>query len=216
MKYPSPSLAGSPGGSLAGRPPRVRATEYTPAVLRFPSGDCVTGSLQVISSTGGLLSLSKPLIRGTRIKVMFLTHRGPVLGSAEMLSPVSWTEQPFRFVTLAYGDQRRLKAITGDTSRVEASIPEPIRPIAGREQVRTEQVRTEQVRTEQVCTELVRAELPRTELIRAELIRTELVGRETVGTEPDWIDKYRAALSQNPPRRPFLERMLEALIPGTK
>ncbi len=159
-----------PPPSLACRAPRVRATEYTPAVLRFPSGDCVTGSLEVISSTGGLLSLSKPLIRGTRIKVMFLTQRGPVLGSAEMLSPVSWTEQPFRFVALAYGDQRRLKAITGDSSKLEMPIPELTRPI----------------------------------------LNTEL------NTEPDWIDKYRAAVSRNPPRRPLLERMLGALMPGTK
>ncbi len=73
----------------------------------------MTGRLEVFSSTGGLLCLSKPLIRGTRIKVMFLTQTGPVMGSAEMLTPVSWTQQPFRFVALAAGDQRRLQAITG-------------------------------------------------------------------------------------------------------
>jgi hypothetical protein len=126
----------------------------------------VTGSLAVISSTGGLLCLSKPLIRGTRIKVMFLTQRGPVLGAAEMLSPVSWTEQPFRFLTLAYGDQRRLKAITGDSQKLEAPIPERTRP--------------------------------------------------ALNTEPEWIDKYRAAISHDPARKPLLERMFEALIPGTK
>jgi hypothetical protein len=135
----------------------------------------VTGSLEVISSTGGLLSLSKPLIRGTRIKVMFLTQRGPVLGTAEMLSPVSWTEQPFRFVTLAYGDQRRLQAITGcSPSKLELPIPKQTRMIRN----------------------------PEPEPI--------------LNTEPEWIDKYRAAVSQNPPRRPLLERMLGALIPGTK
>ena len=94
-----------PVPSLARRAPRIRTTERTPAVLRFQSGDCVTGRLEVFSSTGGLLCLSKPLIRGTRIKVMFLTQTGPVMGSAEMLTPVSWTEQPFRFVALASGDQ---------------------------------------------------------------------------------------------------------------
>src|SRR6266849_8970012 len=78
--------------SAAWRAPRVRATEYTPAVLRFPCGDCATGSLEVISSTGGLLRLSKPLIRGTRIKVMFLTQSGPVLGAAEMLKSVELSD----------------------------------------------------------------------------------------------------------------------------
>ena len=158
MTYPPPSLAG--------RAPRVRATEYTPAVLRFPSGDCVTGSLEVISSTGGLLGLSKPVIRGTRIKVMFLTQWGPVLGSAEMLSPVSWTQQPFRFVALAYVDQRRLQALTGCSSKLEMPAPEQT--------------------------------------------------SRSLETEPEWIGKYLAAVSRNPPRRPLLERMLEALMPGTK
>ena len=155
-----------PAPSLARRAPRIRTTERTPAVLRFQSGDCVTGRLEVFSSTGGLLCLSKPLIRGTRIKVMFLTQTGPVMGSAEMLTPVSWTQQPFRFVALASGDQRRLQTITGCSPRVETPIPEPT--------------------------------------------------SHTLDAEPDWIDKYRAAVSQNPPRRPLLARMLEALMPGTK
>ena len=88
-----------PVSSLPSRAPRVRTTEYTPAVLRFPSGDTVTGRLEVFSATGGLLCLPKPLIRGTRIRVMFLTPKGPVLGAAEMLTPVSWNQQAFRFVT---------------------------------------------------------------------------------------------------------------------
>ena len=169
-----------PPSSLARRAPRVRVTEYTPAVLRFPSGDCVTGSLEIISSTGGLLSLSKPLIRGTRIKVMFLSQRGPVLGAAEMLSPASWTEQPFRFVALAYGDQRRLKALTGllETGNAESGADQAdnvqVGPVARRSP------------------------------------------EESFNPEPDWIDKYRAAVSRNPPRRPLLERMLEAFTPGSK
>lgn len=155
-----------PAPSLARRAPRIRTTERTPAVLRFQSGDCVTGRLEVFSSTGGLLCLSKPLIRGTRIKVMFLTQTGPVMGSAEMLTPVSWTEQPFRFVALASGDQRRLQAITGCSPRAEMPIPEPT--------------------------------------------------SRTVNPEPDWIDKYRAAVSRTPPRKRLLERMLDAVKPGTK
>jgi hypothetical protein len=42
---------------------------------------------------------------------MFLTAAGMVLGSAEMLSPLSWGLQPFRFVALADEDQDRLKTI---------------------------------------------------------------------------------------------------------
>ena len=53
---------------------------------------------------------------------MFLTQNGPVLGAAEMLSPVSWTQQPFRFVALAYVDQRRLQAITGSSVKLEKPV----------------------------------------------------------------------------------------------
>jgi hypothetical protein len=67
--------------------------------------------LETVSLTGGLLSMAKMLDRGSRIKLMFLTHTGPVLGAAEMLSPVSTTRQPFRFVALEEGDQRRLRAV---------------------------------------------------------------------------------------------------------
>jgi len=51
------------------------------------------------------------LDRGSRIKVMFLTHTGPVLGAAEMLNPVSTTRQPFRFVALEESDQGRLRTV---------------------------------------------------------------------------------------------------------
>jgi hypothetical protein len=56
----------------------------------------------------------------SRIKLMFLTDKGPVLGAAELLSPVSSTRQPFRFVALAYTDRRRLRAITQDYFKAEA------------------------------------------------------------------------------------------------
>jgi hypothetical protein len=41
---------------------------------------------------------------------MFLTCRGSVLGAAEMLSPISWSLQPFKFVRLCDGDEARLQA----------------------------------------------------------------------------------------------------------
>jgi hypothetical protein len=134
-------------------------------VIRLQGGDSVTGNLEVISSTGGLLRLSKPLILGTRIKVMFLTESGPVLGAAEMLGAISWTHQPFRFVALTYGDQRRLQAVTGCSSKLGMPSPEGASRIVDSEQ-------------------------------------------GIVDTEHQWIDKYRAAVAQNPPRRPLLKRIL--------
>jgi hypothetical protein len=83
------------------RSPRARLADVTPAVLRLPDGRRHRGELESISLTGGLLS----------IKLMFLTQTGPVAGAAEMLTPVSATRQPFRFVELEDGDQSRLRAV---------------------------------------------------------------------------------------------------------
>jgi hypothetical protein len=158
----------TPQSASACRAPRIRPTEFTPAVIRFRGGDSVTGNLEVFSSTGGLLRLSKPLILGTRIKLLFLTECGPVLGAAEMLSAMSWTHQPFRFVELTYGDQRRLQAVTGCSSKPEMPIPAPT---------------------------------------------SRILESEHKDSDPEnqWIDKFRTAVAQNPPRRPLLKRML-----GTK
>jgi len=100
---------------------RVRLTDFTPAVLRLQDGGCTTGSLEVISPTGGLLGLSKPVDRGSRVKLMFLSQKGPVLGTAEMLGPVSRTRQPFRFVALSHADQRKLQIATQWSSQAEAT-----------------------------------------------------------------------------------------------
>lgn len=88
------------------REPRLRLTDLTPAVLRLRNGGCITGSLDVISLKGGLLCLSRPVDRGSSVKLMFLSRNGPVLGTAEMLSPVSWTRQ-LRSVTGISIDCRR-------------------------------------------------------------------------------------------------------------
>jgi hypothetical protein len=92
------------------RAPRVHLADSTPAVLRFQDGQRASGNLQVFSLTGGLLSLPTPINQGSQVKLMFLTHTGPVLGAAEMLSPVTRTQQAFRFVSLQVDDRRRLGA----------------------------------------------------------------------------------------------------------
>jgi hypothetical protein len=92
------------------RAPRACFAEPTPAVLRFRDGHRVPAKLRTISITGGLLCLSKPVDQGSQVKVMFLTGSGSVLGAAEMLSPLSWSFQPFKFVGLYDADQRRLQA----------------------------------------------------------------------------------------------------------
>jgi hypothetical protein len=93
------------------RSPRLQFAHTTPAVLRAQNGRRIRGTLQVISVTGGLLCLSSPVDQGSRVKLMFLTDAGTVLGTAEMLPSVSATLQPFRFVQIDENDERRLREI---------------------------------------------------------------------------------------------------------
>src|SRR5438477_7586867 len=88
---------------------RVHLPNPTPAVLRCQDGSRVAGNLQVISVAGGMLRLSQPLDPSTRASVMFLTDGGPVLGKAEMLSPLSRTQQAFRFISLDQNNQHNLQ-----------------------------------------------------------------------------------------------------------
>ncbi|MGA3087443.1 MAG: hypothetical protein ABSD75_02450 [Terriglobales bacterium] len=101
--------------------PRAHLQGDIPTVLRFSNGQRIGANLQVISLTGGLLSLSQPVVQGSQVKLMFLTGAGSVLGGAEMLSPVASGLQPFRFVSLAADDHRRLGALIQQRSGQEES-----------------------------------------------------------------------------------------------
>jgi hypothetical protein len=122
--------------------------------------------LEVFSATGGLLCLPKPLIRGTRIRVMFVTPKGPVLGAAEMLTPVSWNQQPFRFVSTADQDQHKPRVTGAHSPKLDSPVQQS--------------------------------------------------GIQVPDPDPQWIDKYRAAVSRNPPRRPLLARLLKTLRLGSR
>ena len=96
------------------RAPRISFAENTPAVVRSGDG-CRKAKLQTVSITGGLLYLPKPVDQGSQVKLMFLTRSGAVQGAAEMLSPISWSLQPFKFLKLYDDDQRRLEATIQST-----------------------------------------------------------------------------------------------------
>ena len=92
------------------RPERVRLDEAIPAVVRFNDGNRTSGRLKVVSMTGGLLSLPRPVRQGSVGKLMFLTSAGSVLGSAEMLTPMSWELQPFKFIGFSGDDHGKLES----------------------------------------------------------------------------------------------------------
>lgn len=117
-------MSGLPQPHPQWRVPRAQLEGKTPAVLRFPNGERTNAKLQVISLTGGLLSLSEPLVQGSRVKVMFLTGAGSVLGGVEMLRPVTDALQPFRFVSLEAADQRRLGTLIWERSNQNKSEQE--------------------------------------------------------------------------------------------
>jgi hypothetical protein len=93
------------------RPQRLRLAEAIPIVLRRQDGRRVPGKLQCVSLTGGLVVPSSLLPPGSMVRLIFVTPKGPVTGTAEMLHPISWTEQPFRFAAVPDTDQHRLSAV---------------------------------------------------------------------------------------------------------
>src|SRR6185437_3610025 len=93
------------------RAQRVGFEEKTPVVVRFPGGVRCSAQLQVISVTGGLLCLQRPVQPGVVGKLMFLTNKGCIAGDAQMLTPVAWDRQPFKFTTLREDDHYRLTTL---------------------------------------------------------------------------------------------------------
>jgi hypothetical protein len=91
------------------RAPRFNLADITPAILRFQDGRRTQAQLETISLTGGMLCVPGSVQPDSHVKLMFVTPTGPVLGTAEMLRPVSLSKQPFRFVTLEQDDLRRLQ-----------------------------------------------------------------------------------------------------------
>ena len=102
------------------RPDRVRFSETIPAVIRMADGNRTSGRLKVVSITGGLLSLSRPIRQGIVGKLMFLTPSGSVFGSAQMLTPLSWELQPFKFIALREDDHQRLQ------TTIKVSVERPV------------------------------------------------------------------------------------------
>ena len=116
-------MSSSPQSHPPWRVPRAHLEGRNPAVLRFANGQTTGANLQVISVTGGLLSLPQPVVQGSQVKLIFLTGAGAVLGGAEMLRPVTNGLQPFRFVSLAADDHRRLGALVGQQSSQNEAEP---------------------------------------------------------------------------------------------
>lgn len=90
------------------RSPRLRLAEDTAIVLRCLDGKRVSGNLRCVSMTGGLVTPASLIPTGSLVSLIFVTPKGPVVGTAQMLHPVSWREQPFRFTAVLDSYKHRL------------------------------------------------------------------------------------------------------------
>jgi hypothetical protein len=107
----TPFMPYAPQTEFRERAERVGFDEKTPVVVRFAGGVRCSAQLQVVSVTGGLLCLQRPVQPGAVGKLMFLTSKGCITGDAQMLVPVAWDRQPFKFTTLHEDDRYKLQTI---------------------------------------------------------------------------------------------------------
>ena len=93
------------------RSPRLRLTEDTPIAIRCLDGKRVSGNLHYVSVTGGLVTPTSLIPPCSLVSVIFVTLKEPVVGTAQMLHPVSWREQPFRFTAVLDSYKHRLEVM---------------------------------------------------------------------------------------------------------
>lgn len=95
------------------RATRVKFGGSIPAAIRSEVSGAVRAKLHVLSTTGGLFILAKPLEPGDFVQVTLQTSQGAIRGMAEILQPTrkstSGCLQPFRFVALDDEDHSRLR-----------------------------------------------------------------------------------------------------------
>lgn len=105
-------MAYFPQPNPAKRATRIKLPGSVVVAVRSEGSQAVTGKLCDLSTSGGLLLLSKALEQGDFVEVAFETAHGIVCGMAELLSARGGTEsgclQPFRFVALDDADHTRL------------------------------------------------------------------------------------------------------------
>ena len=95
------------------RATRVKFGGSVLVAIRSEASGAIRAKLHVLSTTGGLFILAKPLEPGDFVQVTFQTSQGAIRGMAEMLQPTqesaSGCLQPFRFVALDDEDHSRLR-----------------------------------------------------------------------------------------------------------
>ena len=171
------------------RSPRVRFAHTMPAVLRFSNGQSGPAEIRVLSLTGGLLTLPRCVHHGARVKMMFLLETGAVLSAVELLRPINWTQQPFRFLDLEPRDVHRLQS----TIQNELGMAVPVR--------KSESVTA----SSESPKPAVRALSTKTSTASVAPLGAMAGASETAALDDAWITRYRANLDRRnaPRKRPF-------------
>lgn len=95
------------------RAPRVKLSGTVLLLARLENGRQFRGKLHLLSVTGGLVHLEKPIDEGIRVEVLFHIGDSTVRTCARMLFPMWATQgflQPFEFKDLAERERSRLES----------------------------------------------------------------------------------------------------------
>jgi hypothetical protein len=95
------------------RPFRVKLRGSVLALVRLPNRRSIRASFQVLSTTGGIIHLEKPLDEKLEVEFIFHIQRSTIRCHAQMLFPMWATQgwmQPFRFLDLSDDSRQSLDA----------------------------------------------------------------------------------------------------------
>lgn len=104
-------MARSQHSRQGSRATRVKLLGSVLALVELQNGRHVRARLHQLSTTGGVLQVTKPLDEGIAVKLIFHVGSTTVRSNAQMLFPMWATRgclQPFRFTDLDEDDRGRL------------------------------------------------------------------------------------------------------------
>jgi hypothetical protein len=107
------------------RATRILMTKPVTAIVVQEDGQHSNCKLQIVSVTGGLLQVGKPLSTGNFVELAFQANSSTVHGMAEMLSPMAEGEgslQPFRFIALDDDDHHALRMLVDAAADQKAFV----------------------------------------------------------------------------------------------
>lgn len=99
--------------AMVQRPFRVPLSGAVLVLVRLPNGRELRAALQVLSTTGGLIHIKKPLDEKIQVELVFHVDQATIRARGQMLFP-TWAAngwlQPFRFVDMPEASRKELEA----------------------------------------------------------------------------------------------------------